>query len=93
GLGSIGLSGDEAMIAMEDTAYLLQGVLEYTKSGEYPVVAVDGIPTSGTVETINDRTRFCYGRMLGPIAITVECGTLGVDERLRVDPVTIEPIA
>jgi len=89
---SSGGGGSPALIAKEDTAWLLQGIYDLTKAGEIPVVAVAQIPTTDTAVTINDSSLWCYGRMLGPLVLTLPTGTLGADEVIRLDALEIDPI-
>lgn len=85
-----GYGSEPGLIAVEDTALLLRGVLEATKGGRYPVVAVAQLPTGDAILT--DRSLWCYGRMLGPIVATHDAGELGRNETFRLDQVSIEPI-
>ena len=89
-LDYVGISGGNKLATVKDTAWLLQGILEQTKGGEIPVIAVSQFPT--VTSTITDPSLFLYGRMTGPISTTVEVGTIGESEVLRVDSITIEGI-
>jgi hypothetical protein len=75
----------------EDVPSLLRGVLEATRGGEVPVVALASVPQTTT--TITDRTLYLYGRMSSSIRIDHMASTEGVDEIVRVSEITIRGIS
>lgn len=78
-------------LAMRDDVYAnVVALLEETRSGEVPVLALASIPDEAT--TINDRSLFLYGSLEGGASFGQVEGREGYDAFGRVDPITIDEI-
>lgn len=78
-------------LAMRDDVYeSVRALLEETRSGEVPVLALAAIPS--TDQTITDRTLFLYGSLDGGPSFGQVEGREGYDAFGRVDPITIDEI-
>lgn len=78
-------------LAMRDDVYAsVVALLEETRSGEVPVLALASIPDEAT--TINDRSLFLYGSLEGGASFGQVDGREGYDAFGRVDPITIDEI-
>lgn len=81
-------ASSEGIANQQDVPYLLQGVLEYCRSGEIPLIALKSISaTSGTM--ITDRTLFMLGRLESSIGIENELGDELAGEAARVSPIAL----
>lgn len=81
-------ASSEGIVNQQDVPYLLQGVLEYCRSGEIPLIALKSISaTSGTMTT--DRTLFLLGRLESSIGIENEAGDETAGEAARVSPIAL----
>jgi len=87
----IAISGGLGLTASQDVHQLLMGLVEVSKSGERPVVVVEGLPTTSGV-TLTDPTRFLYGRVASSIRVDNVQGNRGEDEVDRVASVVVEGI-
>ena len=81
----------EGIANQQDVAYLAQGVLEYCRSGEVPMVALKSISaTSGTM--ITDRTLFMLGRLNSSVGFENELGDETAGEVGRISPISLEEL-
>lgn len=86
---ALGLAG------FEDVLHHLRGLLRVMKGGAIPCIAVEPLPDASDT-TLNDPTRFLYGRMTSSVSGSRLVGdydnTGGAGEVMRVDDITIEEI-
>ena len=70
------------------------GILEESKSGEIPVVALSTIPTEtiASGSTITDRTLFLYGRLTGSVQFNQVQGSEDSNEFGRLESITVQEI-
>ena len=82
-----------APLAMHDDVWtVLYGLLEETRGGEVPVIAIAAVPATGKTNSINDRTMFLYGTWDSSVQANQIQGDEGVDEFMRIDPIRISEI-
>jgi len=78
------LAGDE------DVLYQLFGLIKETKGGEVPCLAIEEIPDEN--QTLNDDTRFLYGRLTSSARGNNVAGDLGTDEQQRIESLVFDEI-
>lgn len=86
-----GSSNGLPLMASEDVAWMLEGLLELSRSGAVPVVALAAISDS-TTATITDPSLFLYGRLVSSARVENAGGTEGDDEILRISSISVEGI-
>jgi hypothetical protein len=70
--------------------YQLFGLLRETKGGQVPCLAIEEIPDADT--TLNDSTRFLYGRLTSSARGNNVAGDLGTDEQQRIESLIFDEI-
>ena len=84
----------EPLAARDDLAFVLQGLLRSTKSGEEPVLWCAKLDDASVADsfTVPDRTMFLYGRLVSSVQVESMRGEEGEGEQFRVQSVTVEEI-
>ena len=80
-----------AAVVTQDVWQQLVGILEETRGGELPVIAVGEAPDADDV-TITDRTLFLYVTIEGTARLDNVLGDENVNEFGRLPPITIQGI-
>ena len=70
--------------------YQLFGLIAETKGGEVPCLAIEEIPDEN--QTLNDDTRFLYGRLTSSARGNNVAGDLGTDEQQRIESLVFDEI-
>lgn len=73
----------------EDSAWLMEGILDQSDGAVKPIVFLPSIPSASTTRT-TDKDNFVYGRITSTVSRSVVIGEPGVSEVVTLNGVTVE---
>lgn len=77
------------LAARDDVLHQLLGLLQQTRSGEVPLVALMNVDRASS-QTICDRTQWLAGTLASPVSGNHVFGSEGEDEQMRIGSITLE---